>query len=231
MEVSKKTIEILNNFASINQSLYVYRTKELKTIGPGNSIIARADIEEEWPCKFGIYDLPEFLAALNLFKSPNLEFAEDGTCVNITDSEKSKKVRYYFASGDMFDHPYPTDDRKEITINLPPTEVNFMLTQEMLTDLTKASNVLQLTDFNVKSENNKLYGEAINIDNPTSNVYTVDLEGEVPDADFNLIFKFDNLRLVSRDYDVGISKHKISHLISDDIEYWISLDLESTYSE
>jgi len=57
----------------------------------------------------------------------------------------------------------------------------------------------------------------------------VDTNGE---GEFNFFFKVENMKLLDGTYDVEISSKNISHYKnkSFDIEYWIALEPESTYS-
>ena len=81
MKLSSNTTSVLKNFASINQNLVIKEGKEITTMSAMKNIVARAEVEEEFPQEVAIYDLNEFLSALSLFKNPNLEFQD--TYVNI----------------------------------------------------------------------------------------------------------------------------------------------------
>jgi hypothetical protein len=52
------------------------------------------------------------------------------------------------------------------------------------------------------------------------------------DADFRMIFKTENLKLIAGDYNVQISSKGISHFKSTDmnLEYWIALESGSQYN-
>ena len=57
MKLSKNTIEVLKNFATINTNILVREGSTLSTISTGKNIFARADIEESFPQEFAVYDL------------------------------------------------------------------------------------------------------------------------------------------------------------------------------
>ena len=61
MKLSDRTINLLKNFATINQSILFKQGKSLRTISVMKNILAEATIEEELPKDFGIYDLSQFL--------------------------------------------------------------------------------------------------------------------------------------------------------------------------
>ena len=56
MQISKETIDILKNFASINSNILIRKGKVLSTISTAKNIYARAEVAE---------DFPEEVASLN----------------------------------------------------------------------------------------------------------------------------------------------------------------------
>ena len=55
MKLSEKTINLLKNFASINQSINFKQGNTLRTMSVMKNILAEATIEEEVPRDFAIY--------------------------------------------------------------------------------------------------------------------------------------------------------------------------------
>ena len=70
MKLSDKTINLLKNFSTINQSILFKQGSRLRTISVMKNILAEATITEELPQDFGIYDLGQFLNCL-LYTSPS----------------------------------------------------------------------------------------------------------------------------------------------------------------
>ena len=62
MELSSQTLQVLNNFASVNSNIVIHTGNVLRTVSESKTILARAEIEEEFPKGFGIYELNEFLS-------------------------------------------------------------------------------------------------------------------------------------------------------------------------
>ena len=56
MKLSEKTVNLLKNFASINQSILFKRGDSLRTMSVMKNILAEAQIPEDFPRQFGIYD-------------------------------------------------------------------------------------------------------------------------------------------------------------------------------
>ena len=74
MKLSDKTISVLKNFSSINQSILFKEGSKLRTISVMKNILAEATVTEEFMKDFGIYDLNQFLNGLSLHQSPELDF-------------------------------------------------------------------------------------------------------------------------------------------------------------
>ena len=70
MKLSDKTIKLLKNFSSINQSILFKEGSKLRTISVMKNILAEATVDEEFPKDFGIYDLVQFLNGLDLHETP-----------------------------------------------------------------------------------------------------------------------------------------------------------------
>ena len=81
MKLSDKTLSVLKNFSTINQSILFKQGSKLRTISVMKNILAEATITEELPKDFGIYDLNQFLNGLGLHQSPELDFANDNHVV------------------------------------------------------------------------------------------------------------------------------------------------------
>ena len=77
MNLSDKTLTILKNFAGINNSILVKQGTQLRTISVAKNILAEAQIDEEFPREFGIYDLNQFLNGLSLHQDPEMDFSPE----------------------------------------------------------------------------------------------------------------------------------------------------------
>ena len=77
MKLSENTLTVLKNFAGINNSILVKQGNKLRTISVAKNILAEANITEEFPREFAIYDLNQFLNGLSLHQDPDLDFTEE----------------------------------------------------------------------------------------------------------------------------------------------------------
>ena len=54
MKLSDRTINLLKNYASINQSILFKQGSSLRTISVMKNILAEANIDEDFPQEFGV---------------------------------------------------------------------------------------------------------------------------------------------------------------------------------
>ena len=74
MNISTDTLSVLKNFSDINQNILVKPENTIQTISTMKNILAEAEVTEKFDSEFAIYDLPEFLRAVELFEKPALKF-------------------------------------------------------------------------------------------------------------------------------------------------------------
>ena len=60
MKLSDKTLTLLKNFSTINQSILFKKGRSLRTISVMKNILAEATIDEDLPTDFGIMILINF---------------------------------------------------------------------------------------------------------------------------------------------------------------------------
>ena len=225
MKLSEHTTSVLKNFASINQNLVIKEGKTISTMSAMKKIVAKAEVDEDFPREIAIYDLNEFLAALSLFTNPVLDFSEN--FVMITEEGKTGNSLKYFYS----DPSVVTTPSSEIT--MPKTEVNFSLDSSDLSKVQRAASVIGSPDLVLEKNGVGSYLTVKDKKNDTANNYSldVDVEGQ---GDYNFYFKVENLKLMPLTYDVKVSSKNISHFksqTSNAVEYWIALEPESSYSK
>ena len=219
MNLSSDTVAVLKNFSDINQNILVKTGNKLQTISTMKNILAEAEISEKFESEFAIYDLPEFLRAVELFEKPELKF-NGGSNLEIADANSKQAIKYFFADKSVITCP-----TKNIT--MPDKEVTFTLTKDAFAQLLKGVTTLNLPDVAVVGDGKNIKLVATDKKNKSSNNYSVNV-GETTKT-FSAYFKAENFKMVNDDYDVAISKQKISHFInrSKPIQYWIALEPDS----
>jgi hypothetical protein len=221
MRISQKTLTILKNFSSINQSLIFKEGNSLKTISVLKNILAEAVLEDVFPKDFAVYDLNQFLNGLSLYKEPELDFENDEYVVI---KEGRSRTRYFFSEPSIIVSP---PDKK---ISLPSEDVQFELNSLTLERMIKASSVYQLPDFCVIGEEGQVNLVVRDKKNDTSNDFSL-VVGET-ESEFCFNFKVENIKILPGSYDVVISKKFLSKFESKDysISYWIALEPDSTFN-
>jgi len=221
MKLSDNTLTVLKNFAGINNSILVKQGTKLRTISIAKNILAEANVGEEFPRDFAIYDLSQFLNGLNLHQDPDLDFSEESY---ITIREGKRRVKYFFADPNVIISP------PEKAIKLPSRDVCFQLEQSALDRLLKAAAVYQLPDMSAVGDAGVIRLVVRDKKNDTSNEYSI-VVGET-DKQFTFNFKVENLKMIPADYDVVVSSKLLSQFKNEkfNIEYYIALEPDSTFN-
>ena len=223
MKLSSNTTMVLKNFATINQNLVIKEGSELLTMSSMKNIVAKATVEENFPKEIAIYDLNEFLASLSIFKSPVLEFEEQYLTIKEED-QPHKKLTYFYSDPSVVQSPTKT-------ITMPSEEVKFHLDINKRLEMKRAAGVIGSPDMVLQKSSGNSSLLVKDKKNDTANNYSSDIKTD-GDGEYKFFFKVENLKLFDGDYDVKISSKNISHFKNDksNIEYWIALEPESTYS-
>ena len=90
MNLSTDTIAMLKNFSDINTNILIKPGNKIQTCSNMRSILAEAEIKENFDSEFAIYDLPKFLRSLDLFQSPELKF-NGGASMTISEAKNARK--------------------------------------------------------------------------------------------------------------------------------------------
>ena len=220
MKLSDKTLSLLKNFSSINQSILFKEGSSLRTISVMKNILAEATITETFPKDFGIYDLNQFLNGLNLHQTPELDFENDKY---VMIREGKSRSKYFFADPSVI----VTPPDKEIV--LPSEDVCFVLNTQQLDKLLKAAAIYQLPDLSAVGEAGVVKLVVRDKKNDTSNDFSI-VVGET-DSIFTFNFKVENIKILPGSYEVVISQKLLSQFTSTDrdLKYYIAMEPDSTF--
>ena len=217
--LSKKTLDVLKNFSTINSSIVFRKGSTVRTISNAENILAKFTGEEVFPSDFAIYDLSQFLSGISLFNDPQLEFTSNDF-VSIRGGRTSAK--YYFSDPEITLKSAP-----EKNVNFPGADIQFTLTGDDLIALQKASAVYSLPDLTFCSEegSNEIKLILRDKENDTSNTYDLKVAGCCTGT-YTLDLKIENIRVLPGDYTVKVSKHLISEWTNAnvDLTYYIALE-------
>ena len=222
MKLSDKTLTLLKNFSSINQSILFKKGNSLRTISVMKNILAEpSSIDEDIPKDFGIYDLNQFLNGMGLHQHPELDFGNDGYTVI---REGKMRSKYFFADPNVIVTP------PEKEISLPTEDVCFELSTQQLDKLLK---VLQqcinclICLLLVKPGVVKLVVR--DKKNDSSNDFAI-VVGET-DEEFVFNFKVENIKVLPGSYNVVVSQKLLSRFTHQDLDlkYYIAMEPDSTF--
>ena len=223
MKLSKHTLTMLKNFSDINMSIEIKKGNVLRTVSVQKNILAQAELEDEFPKDFAIYELNRFLGAVSLFDDPELEF--NAKSVNIGTTKHS--ADYVYCDPSMIVTP------PENNITFPDPEVKFTLTQDSLSQVMRASNVLGTPEIAIEGgphPNDSIRIKALDVNNDSTDTFQVVLD-EKSGHTFRFVFKTENMKMVPGNYDVEISSKGISHFLlqGTKLQYWIATESTSSF--
>lgn len=200
--MKKSTIDVLKNFAGINQSIWFEEGNRLRTISITKTTYAEAVIEDTIPREFGIYNLGTFLGVLSLFENPDIEYHDDYMII----SEGNTKVRYLYSNEAMIVHP---EKGKKVVVT--GEELTMTLTNDALKNLLKGTAILGSTDIVFS----KTGITAVSRDSANNYCLNLDVDGE---TDETFMIKVENLKLLPGDYEVVVTP-RVVQFKGDGIEY------------
>lgn len=225
MKLSGNTLNILKNFATINQGILFKKGKTLRTVSAQKNVMAEASITEEIPTEFGVYDLNNFLSVLTLHKDdPVIDF--DTSNVLISGLQGRSKIKYRFCPANLI---VAAPDKP---ITMPEAEISFELKQDDFDWIMKATSVLASSHVAIESDGQKIYAIALDITNDAAHTDSLEI-GEGNGDKYKMIFKIENIKLISGSYDVKISSKGISNFKNKtvNLQYWIATETGSKFEK
>ncbi len=229
MILSEDTLNVLKNFATINPNLVLKPGQRLSTISEAKTIMAKAEIVEDFPQEFGIYDLNEFLSVYGLIENPQLNFEEKSVLISNTVGgnhvSNQQKINYFYAEKDILTTP-------QKDISMPTAEVGINITEDVMNQIRKAAAVLGHTELTLSGDNGVITASVADSRDATSNSFSVEVDKENScKNDFNFVISIPNLKLLPGDYFVSISSKLISNWVNSNypIEYFIALEKNSEF--
>ena len=226
MKLSNETISVLKNFSTINQNLVIKSGNKIATMSAMKNIVAKAEVIEDFPQTFAIYDLNEFLSAISLFSKPELEFEND--FVMITEEGTSKSLKYWYS-----DPSVVTTPTKDIT--MPESALTFTITDSQLASIRKASGALKANDMVItKNIEGGLWTKltVTDRDNPTSNEFSINIANCSIDTEenFEFVFNINNFKFnQANEYKFEVASKMISKVTTDNVDYWLALEKSSKF--
>jgi len=216
MKISKDTLDVLKNYASINTNILVREGSTLATISTGKNIFSRTTVKETFDREFAIYDLNSLLALLTLMEDTDVEFGDE----SITISKERSQFEYYYAD------PSIIVSAPDKTIEVDK-HYSFELTENEVGMIMKAASVVAAPMLSVVAKDGKVTLSVGDPATPRSNTFR-HVIGE-SNLEFDCRLAIENFKVIPGDYSVTLSQKKFMHLTNkaNDLQYWLALEPSS----
>jgi hypothetical protein len=199
MKLTDQTFFVLKTLASINNTVLLRKGKLQRASSPGVTVIVDANLVEDFPVDFGVYDMSQFLAVLSTMKDPVLEFGD--SIVNIKD-DTGFDVTYRECAKNLISNPSQEDIDGLLANKVAGME--FVISDTVLGKVLKLASINSLSHVSLIDDGTAFTLQALTLGNDLSNNVVVNLGASLGKVKkFN--FPVENLNFASDTYDVSIS--------------------------
>jgi len=229
MNISDRTLDVLSNFASINQSILIREGNDLATIAASKNLLAETTMEENFGRNVGIYDLTKFLGVLRLYKERDFEFSTEYVTI-FNNKNRKQYTNFYYSDASVIITP-PTDK----SISFPEDEIitTFNLTSNDLQNIIKGCSIMTLPEVSiVATEGEPIRVSGLDTSNSAMGSFNHELEQNADD-NFEFVIALENLiKLMHGDYNISFLNTGISRFINTtmDIKYYVAVNANSDNS-
>ena len=216
MNISKPTLEVLKNFATINTNILVREGNTLATISNGKNIFSRATVTESFDKEFAIYDLNSLLGLLTFTENRDLDLGDESLIINNGGAE----FEYFYADPSIIvaapDKTIEVDNFYE-----------FKMTKDEVTNVTRAASVISAPVLSVVGKDGKVTLSVGDPSTPRSNTFR-QVIGET-DKEFDCRLAVENFKVIADTYKVVLSQKKFMFLENESgtMKYWLALEPNS----
>ena len=216
MKFDEWTLKVLKNFSTIEEGLWFRKGSVQATIAESKKMFASARLKQEFPQEFGVADLSRFIAALGLFKEPEIEFGERYLTVN----DGSRRLDYGYADKKTIRMP-PSSE-----VKLPSTDLAVPVSWSILSETLKAAGSLGQPEIAVVGADGKLMISTLNAKKPSNDEFST-VVGDT-DRDFSIVLRVEDVKFIPLDYTVKLDFSKKLALFSGlDVEYFVGAETTS----
>lgn len=225
MKLSANTMNILKNFATINEGIYVKAGNVIETISKQKNILAKAELTDTFDAEFGIHDLNNFLGNVTLSRDaqPEIEVEEKNIIIKGLAGRSSTKYRK--ASKETILVP------PDKTISMDTAEIKFSIDAQDLEWIFKVASALGSPNIAFVSDGESVNIETFDAKDDASHVNSTKLNVNGNGKTYRMVFATENLRFVPGAYDVTIASKGIGHFKNTamSVEYWVTTETGSKY--
>lgn len=214
MKISKETINILKNFATISNNLRIYPGNELTTLSPQQNIFAKATVPDTFPVEVCVYNLNSLLELFSYMTEQEVDFGAD--CLKINSNNSTFEYRY--ADPSVIIAP-PAGKSIELD-----SHYEFVLTAADVNLINKAIGITAAEHIVISTND---AGQVIlQVGDKANSMKQTKVLGTAP-VQFTAKLGVENFRVLPETYTVTLSKKKFLHFKSENKEvpqYWLALD-------
>jgi hypothetical protein len=222
MKLSELTIEILKNFATLNQSLQFRAGSLLTTITPNKTLFASATVVESFPSDFALYDLNKLLAKLSLYRESELTFESDRILFKSTDGRRNDYIKY--SSPKVITAPDPT---RKIALDAPEHE--FLLSAEDLLWQRKSAGISGSPYMIFHGDGEHVFIRSHDVKDDSSDLSSTEIAKT--NSKFTYVIKIEHWKFLDGNYRVKLKKGMAKFENTEKpVEYFVAIeDGLSTY--
>jgi hypothetical protein len=227
IKLSPETIQTFKKLFSINQSLRIIEGQTtIKSINETQTLAAYAPIKESFPRDFCVYDLGEFISAINIVNDPKLDFTNEEYVV-ITSDDDSQKLKYVETDPDLITSYF------EQELSLESDDIIVDVDEKTLKAVMKSASTLRLPFIGFKSDGETVYittfNRRVDSDDQETNAFTVAL-GECDEV-FDIFYPSELLTVLDGETTFAFCKEQqISRVECGENIFWIAMDENSEIS-
>ncbi|MGL4521370.1 MAG: LCP family protein [Bacilli bacterium] len=221
MKLSKSTLKVLSNFATINPSIFLKAGNVISTKSVNNVIYAEATITDTIDADIGIYSVSEFLSVLGLFGA-DFDIVADIADQQVKVSDNRSNVKYTLVDPSVITYPAKQ-------LQFPVADVMFELKQEDLKSVVSAASALRLPEIVVTQANGKIIVKAVNSEDPSANNYAIEVADYEGTNDFEFFLRIENMKLIDDTYVVSITHLGAVQFEGKQAKYIIAIEKNSHF--
>ena len=221
-KLEEGTVEILKNFAEINQNIIIER--QTATMAPSEEMFAVAEFDEiPEGVEIPLYNLLEVVTLHGIMHDP--VFIPDEKLMVIQDEQSKTECEYYYTFKDFLNVP------KRKTVNMPDSEVQITIPQQYLQSALKTARIINAPDFAICGDGKEVFIKLTDITNETANTFRMSPLAET-DANFEFHIKTNRIKVIPADYDVELSSKGLTKWENESLRltYWIAIDKSSVWN-
>ena len=224
MILSKRTLQVLKNFADTNPNILIKKnTKEILTINHMRSVFSSALIDEKFENNILLYDLHEFLKLYKSLSNPDI-VKVDNDFIHIKSDDFFVKYRQSLAESLMTPSKYPLMPTKDCS-------ASFRLTKDINSKILKITSTCCLPDVLFNADGKTLKCILLDKKNDLTSKFTFEI-GKTKDT-FSIFVKVENMNLLSTDYDVVLAGGNIGRFLSTEIPFktYVATEKDSIWND